>query len=133
MALPDGTAAGGMIGLVPRSVLIVDDDPEFRRLARAILDVDGLSVAGEAATVASAITAARDLRPDGALVDVSLPDGNGIELAEVLSALPWRPSVVLTSADPRAAGDADVRRSGARIFVLKDELPDVALQELFGG
>ena len=113
------------------SVLLVDDDPEFRRIARAILDVDGLSVVGEAETVASAIAAARELRPDAALVDVSLPDGNGIDLAGMLTALPWRPCVVLTSADARAAGDADVRRSGARSFVTKEALPDVAIRELF--
>lgn len=132
MSLPDGGPAGGIIALVARSVLVVDDDPEFRRLARAILDEDGLSVVGEAETVASAIAAARELRPDAALVDVSLPDGNGVDLAEVLTVLPWRPCVVLTSADPRAADDVDVRRSGARLFVLKDDLPDVALRELFG-
>lgn len=116
-----------------RSVLLVDDDPEFRRLARAILDADGLSVVAEADTVESAIAAARELRPDAALVDVGLPDGNGIDLAKVLTALPWRPCVVLTSVDPRAARAADVRRSGARTFVLKEELPDAALGQLLGG
>ena len=133
MALPDGLPAAGIIAFVARSVLLVDDDPEFRRLARGILDVGGLCVVGEAATVESAIAAARELRPDAALVDVGLPDGNGIDLAEALTALPWRPCVVLTSADSRAAGDADVCRSGARSFVLKDELPDRAVRELLGG
>jgi DNA-binding NarL/FixJ family response regulator len=115
---------------VSRSVLLVDDDPEFRRLARSILDVDGLAVVGEAGTVATAIAAAHELRPDAALVDVGLPDGNGIDLAGVLTALPWRPSVVLTSTDPQAARDEDVRRVGARTFVAKDDLPDVPLREL---
>ena len=132
MALPDGHSEAGIILCVSRSVLLVDDDPEFRRIARVILDVNGLSVVGEAGTVASAIAAARDLRPDAALVDVGLPDGNGIDLAELLIALPWRPSVVLTSADPRA-GETGVRRSRAWTVVPKDELPDVSLRELLGG
>ena len=38
---------------------------------------------------------------------------------------------VTESADARAAGDADVRRSGARSFVTKEALPDVAIRELF--
>lgn len=116
-----------------RSVLLVDDDPEFRRIARVLLDVDGLSVVGEAGTVGSAIAAARELRPDAALVDVGLPDGNGIDLAELLIALPWHPSVVLTSADPRAGEEMDVHRSRDWTVVPKDELPDVSLRELLGG
>jgi len=133
MALPDGHSEAGIILCVSRSVLLVDDDPEFRRIARVILDVNGLSVVGEAGTVESAIAAAHELRPDAALVDVGLPDGNGIDLAELLIALPWRPCVVLTSADPGAAREPHVRSSGAWKFVPKDELPDVSLRELLGG
>jgi DNA-binding NarL/FixJ family response regulator len=111
-------------------VLLVDDDPEFRRLARCILDGDGLSVVGEAETVATAIAAAHELRPEAALVDVGLPDGSGVDLARVLAALPWRPQIVLTSTDPNAATAADVDRSGARMFVAKDDLPDAPLRQL---
>ena len=132
MALPDGRSEGGIILLVTRSVLLVDDDPEFRRIARVLLDGNGLSVVGEAGTVESAIAAARELRPDAALVDVGLPDGNGIDLAEALIALPWRPRVVLTSADPHA-GETGGRRSRVWTVVPKDELPDVSLRQLLGG
>ncbi|MCW3064435.1 MAG: response regulator receiver protein [Solirubrobacterales bacterium] len=111
-------------------VLVVDDDPVFRGLARRVLVAGGLIVVAEVATVAEAIAAAHQLRPSAALVDVGLPDGDGIELACVLVALPWRPRVVLTSTDPDAASAEDVRRSGAGAFVPKDELPSAPLVRL---
>lgn len=112
------------------TVLVVDDDPEFRGLALRLLAVFGLAVAGEAANVAAAIAAAEQLRPDAVLVDVALPDGDGISLASALTALPWRPRVVLTSTNADAATPADVRRSGAEAFVPKDQLPNAALASL---
>jgi CheY-like chemotaxis protein len=45
------------------SVLLVDDDPVFRRLARRMLIAAGLVVVAEAGTVAAAVVAARELRP----------------------------------------------------------------------
>jgi DNA-binding NarL/FixJ family response regulator len=114
------------------SVLVVDDDPAFRRLAHRILVAFGFAVAGEADSAASAIAAAGSLRPDAVLVDVRLPDGDGIALARQLTALPWRPRVVLTSSDADAAGPSDVRLSRAEAFVPKDQLPNAALNRLLG-
>jgi CheY-like chemotaxis protein len=122
--------AAAIIAGVSRSVLLVDDDPEFRRLAGCLLRGDGLAVVGEAETVATAIAAAHELRPEAVLADVGLPDGSGIDLARTLSALPWRPRIVLTSTDPRAARAEDVRSSGARTFIAKHELPDAQLERL---
>jgi len=119
-----------MIARMPRAVIVVDDDPVFRGLARRILTACGLEVVGEASTVKDALAMAEALEPDALLVDVGLPDGNGIDLAQQLTALPWRPRVVLTSSDPDAANPEDVRRVGARGFVPKDELPNAPLQEL---
>jgi DNA-binding NarL/FixJ family response regulator len=115
------------------SVLLVDDDPAFRQLARRMLTAAGLSVIGEADTVAAAMVAARELRPDSALVDVGLPDGDGITLAGELTALPFPPRIILTSTDVDAAGPDDVLRSGAAGFVPKADLPTVALRNLLAG
>jgi DNA-binding NarL/FixJ family response regulator len=116
-----------------RSVLVVDDDPAFRELAKRMLTAAGLKVVGEAGTVAEAMTEATATRPAAALVDVDLPDGNGIDLAHQLTALPWGPRVVLTSVNTEAAGPDDVRRSGARGFVHKADLPDGTLRRLLTG
>jgi DNA-binding NarL/FixJ family response regulator len=121
-----------MMARVKGSVLVVDDDPAFRRLAQRILATFELGVAGEADTGASALSAAGTLRPDAVLVDVGLPDTDGISLARELTALPWRPRVVLTSTNAEAASPSDVRSSGAEAFVPKNDLPGAALGDLLG-
>jgi CheY-like chemotaxis protein len=118
---------------MPSSVIVVDDDPVFRDLARRVLAGHGLVVVAEADSLASALEVVHALRPDAALVDIGLPDGDGLTLAHQLSALPWRPRIVLTSTDPDAASPEDVRRSGADAFVAKHELPNARLVRLLGG
>src|SRR4051794_4972580 len=66
------------------SVLIVDDDPGFRRLAFRLLTNAGLTVVAEAADAREAVVAANAAKPDGILVDVGLPDRDGLELAHEL-------------------------------------------------
>jgi DNA-binding NarL/FixJ family response regulator len=111
-------------------VLLVDDDDGFRAVARRMLEALGFVVVAEAPTASAAMSAARELAPDAALVDVDLPDGNGVALARALSALPFKPKIVLTSTDPDAATSDDVRHSGARAFVAKADLPNAPLVQL---
>jgi len=115
------------------SVLVVDDDPVFRDLARRLLAADGLEVVAEAESLAGALDAAHALRPDAVLADIDLPDGDGLTLARRLSALSWRPRIVLTSTDPDAASPEDLQRSGADAFVAKHALPNEPLVRLLGG
>jgi DNA-binding NarL/FixJ family response regulator len=115
------------------SVVLIDDDPGFRELAKRVLVATGFSVVGEGDTVATGLAAAARLRPEALLVDVGLPDGDGIELARELVALPWRPRVVLTSVDADAASADDLRRSGANGFAPKDQLPGLCLELLATG
>jgi CheY-like chemotaxis protein len=119
-----------MIDRVPRSVLLVDDDPIFLSLAARFLEGLGLEVVATAQDAAAAIAAADATRPQAALVDVGLPDREGIDLAYQLAALPWGPQVVLTSTD-RDAVSAVVARDGHRLpFVPKEELADGPLRRL---
>jgi CheY-like chemotaxis protein len=119
--------------VVPTSVLVIDDDVTFRALAVRLLEGMGLSVVGEADTVAAAAAAARNLRPQAALVDVALPDGSGITLAAELAALPWGPRIVLTSSHPGAVTDPVARAAGAAAFIAKHDLPGSRLRELLTG
>lgn len=118
---------------MPVSVLIVDDDATFRVLARRLLTASGLNVVGEAEDVAGGLSMAEDLRPDAALVDVGLPDGDGFGLTRQLIALPWRPRVVLTSVEPDIGTDGAVRSAGAEAFVNKADLPNAPLVRLLAG
>jgi CheY-like chemotaxis protein len=115
-----------------RSVLVVDDDAEFRGLARRLLGASGLIVVGEAESVAEALSDAERLKPSAFLVDVELPDGDGFALARELAALPWRPRVVMTSIDGDITAE-EARHAGALAFVNKADLPNAPLARLLGG
>jgi DNA-binding NarL/FixJ family response regulator len=115
-----------------RSVLVVDDDPAFRALARRLLAASGLTVVGEADSASAGLAAAARVKPSAVLVDVVLPDGDGTTLARRLAALSWQPRVVLTSIDRDGVNDEDVRRSGAIAFVAKVDLAAAPLAQLLG-
>jgi CheY-like chemotaxis protein len=115
------------------SVLVVDDDPDFRKLAGRLLSASGLDVAGEADSVAAGRAAAARIEPSAILIDVELPDGDGLTLARELAALPWRPRIVVTSIDPDITTPHEARNAGARAFVNKADLPNAPLAELLGG
>ena len=116
-----------------KSVLIVDDDPGFRGLVHRIILALGLEVAGEADTVAGALTAAAKLHPEAVLIDVGLPDGDGASLAAEITALPWRPRVVLTSSDPDAVDADRAEQVGAIGFVPKCDLTNGSLLGMLTG
>lgn len=109
-------------------MLIVDDDPGFRDLASRVVAGWGHVVVGLAGSVAEALTRAAELRPDTALVDIGLPDGDGFALAEQLVGLPWPVRVVLISSDSDPANVTAARRAGASGFVPKDELSGAELR-----
>ena len=73
-------------------VLVVDDQALFREGLRAVLSADPeLDVIGEAGSVSQALAQIPALQPDVAVLDVRLPDGNGIELCrDLLSKMPAR-------------------------------------------
>jgi DNA-binding NarL/FixJ family response regulator len=104
------------------SVLVVDDDAPFRDTARELLGERGYLVVGEAATVREAQTAVTALDPDVILLDINLPDGDGIALATELSNAGSRPRVLLPSSDDRLAPPRQVETCGASGFVPKSEL-----------
>jgi DNA-binding NarL/FixJ family response regulator len=103
-------------------VLIVDDDVRFRLLARALLEASGYAVVGEAANGRQALAAVRRMRPDAALIDVQLPDSDGVALARRLADRNHGLRIVLTSTDTTLVGAAALAASGALAFVPKDEL-----------
>lgn len=102
-------------------VFVVDDHEVVRRGVRDMLNAaDGVVVVGEASTVAEALARVPASRPDVAVLDVRLPDGNGVELCrELRSQLPELACLMLTSyPDERAMLDAFM--AGACGFVIKD-------------
>lgn len=104
----------------PVRVLVVDDHEIVRRGVVDVVDADPmLTVVAEAGTVLDAVRRAAAVRPDVAVCDLKLPDGNGIELVKKLKAdLPDLKCVVLTSFDDDEALAAALA-AGASAFLLK--------------
>lgn len=119
-----------MMVISGRSVLIVDDHPEFRAFAHLLLDDGDWRVVGEAGDAAEALAAVSALRPDIVLLDIQLPDRDGFEVAAELARAPDAPSVVLMSS--REARDYGQRlaEAPARGFVPKRQLSSDALASL---
>lgn len=109
-------AAAGELG-----VIVVDDERLVRAGLRAVLAAaPGLSVVGEAGDGAEAVAAARELRPQVAVVDVRMPRMDGIEATRRLTRLTPAPAVLLlTTFDLDEYVHAGLR-AGAAGFLLKD-------------
>ena len=114
------------------SVLIVDDDPSFRERAKRLLADAGLEVVDEAGTAEAGLSAAKAAKPDAILLDIMLPDGDGVELASQFASLPWGPRILLTSSSPDVTIGEEIETSGAVGFVPKNELPGAPLERLLG-
>src|SRR5690242_5997519 len=71
---------------MPLRCLLVDDNDAFLETARALLERQGLQVAGVASSIAGALRQARALRPDVILVDIGLGEESGFDLARLLAA-----------------------------------------------
>jgi CheY-like chemotaxis protein len=115
------------------SVLVVDDDSAFLDLAARILSDMGIEVVATVHDATAALRVAGLKTPDAFLVDVGLPDLDGVELGRRLTTLPSRPRVVLTSCDRDVlgfgAGDGDPRLP----FVPKAELASDSMRRLLLG
>jgi DNA-binding NarL/FixJ family response regulator len=106
-------------------ILIVDDHAVVRAGLRLLLSADAeIEIVGEAGDGAEALRMTRDLNPDVVLMDISMPDMNGIEATRKLrDAAPGAKVVLLTMyGDPLHVADAVA--AGAAGFVLKRDAPE---------
>jgi two-component system, NarL family, nitrate/nitrite response regulator NarL len=111
-------------------VFIVDDNRRFLRAARTLLEREGLTISGVATTGADALRQAETLRPDVVLVDVSLGDESGVELARRLVADHAHGTVILISIRGEAEFAEAIGLSPAAGFLAKSELSADAIRGL---
>jgi len=120
-----------------KRIVIVDDHPLFRKGLQEMIHSDGtFAVCGEAGNAAEAMEIIRKLNPDLAIVDLSLPGANGIELIKNIRAeFPRLPILVLSMHDESLYA-VRALRAGADGYVMKHEaMANViqAIREVFDG
>ena len=109
-----------------KKILLVDDEPELRKLVIDILSDDGFSNIIDAGTVQTGLISARQEKPDLAILDVMLPDGDGFSLMKNLRAFTNIPVIFLTAKDEAADKLAGLGL-GADDYVVKPFLPQELL------
>ena len=109
-----------------KKILLVDDEPELRKLVIDILSDDGFSNIIDAGTVQTGLISARQEKPDLAILDVMLPDGDGFSLMKKLRAFTNIPVIFLTAKDEAADKLAGLGL-GADDYVVKPFLPQELL------
>jgi DNA-binding NarL/FixJ family response regulator len=117
----------------PIRVLIADDNPRFRRGLRALLQTaPETEVAGEAATGEEAVVLTDRLQPDVILMDIKMPDGNGIEATRrIMETSPHIGILMLTMVEDDDSVFAAMR-AGARGYLLKGALKAEILRAIRG-
>lgn len=106
--------------VMPVRVLVVDDHPAFRRaLSSALSMVEDIEVAGEAGGGVAACEEAARLQPDAIVMDLSMPDLDGIgAMRRIHASHPGVPVVILTAHADEGV-EREAREAGARGFLAK--------------
>ena len=120
-----------------KRIVIVDDHPLFRKGLEELIHSDGsFAVCGEAGNASEGIDVIRQLGPDLAIVDLSLPGANGIELIKnIRTEFPKLPILVLSMHDESLYA-LRALRAGAEGYVMKHEAMAnvlLAIREVFNG
>jgi two-component system, NarL family, nitrate/nitrite response regulator NarL len=123
-----------MLRSVALRCLIIDDNPRFGDEARSLLEHEGISVVGVAASGDEAVRLAEALEPDLALVDISLGEESGFDVAQRLSddLNKHAPAVVFVSAYDEREFSARIAASPALGFIPKIGLSAARIRELLG-
>jgi DNA-binding NarL/FixJ family response regulator len=120
-----------------KRIVIVDDHPLFRKgLEQLIHSEDGFAVCGEANNAPEAMDVIRKLNPDLAIVDLSLPGANGIELIKNIRAEFSKLPILVLSMHDESLYALRALRAGAEGYVMKHEaMTNViqAIREVFNG
>ncbi|MFD8892078.1 response regulator transcription factor [Streptomyces sp. Sge12] len=119
----NGTAPAGR---PPLRIVLCDDERMVRTALRVILEAEAdLEVVGEAATGAEAVALVRSLAPDVVLMDVRMPEIDGIRATEqILATMAEPPRIVVVTTFENDAYVYDALRAGAVGFLLKRADPD---------
>ncbi len=100
-------------------ILIVDDAAFMRMMIKDILTKNGYEVAGEAENGVVAVSKYSELKPDLVLMDITMPEKDGIQALKDIKAADAGAKVIMCSAMGQQAMVIEAIQSGARDFIVK--------------
>ena len=113
-----------------KNILICDDAAFMRMMIKDILTKNGYTVAGEAENGAKAVEKYTELKPDLVLMDITMPEMDGIQALKKIRELDPKASVIMCSAMGQQAMVDEATRLGARGFVVKPFHPEDVIETL---
>jgi two-component system, NarL family, invasion response regulator UvrY len=111
-------------------ILLVEDHPIVRAGCRSLLEGAPGTEVREATTAADGLQLAREFIPEIVVLDLRLPDGNGLDLLEPLKLLERAPKVIIFSMYEDPAFAARALEAGARGYITKNDDPDLLLEAI---
>lgn len=102
-----------------KRILVVDDAAFMRMMIKDILSKNGYEVVGEAENGLKAIEKYKELTPDLVLMDITMPEMDGIEAVKKIKAIDNNAKIVMCSAMGQQAMVIESIQSGARDFIVK--------------
>ena len=111
-----------------RKILIIDDQPEIRRVLRRVLEADPDYQVFEAADGQAALEIVTNNAPDAVLLDISMPGMNGIQMIRPLTERSPRSKILILSGHTEMG--AEVEALGAHAFIPKTAKPKVVMQAI---
>lgn len=109
-------------------ILIVDDAAFMRMMIKDILTKNGYQVSGEAENGAVAVQAYSELKPDLVIMDITMPEMDGIEAVKKIKGIDPSAKIIMCSAMGQQAMVIDAIQAGARDFVVKPFQPERVIE-----
>ena len=111
-----------------KNILIVDDAAFMRMMIKDILSKNGYTVAGEAENGIKAVEKYNELKPDLVLMDITMPDKDGIQALKDIKASDPNAKIIMCSAMGQQAMVIESIQAGAKDFIVKPFQPDRVLE-----
>ena len=116
--------------IMGKKILLVDDAPFMRSICKEILIREDYDVVGEACDGLEAVELFKSLKPDIVLLDIVMPNCNGVEALKKIKAFDTNAQIIMVSAMSRSRIISESLLAGARDFVVKPFQPEELLNRI---